>query len=182
MMSIGIDPGVHHTGVAVLDDDEEIVQLDVLREFKSGETALVNMSRRLCSHIQYIFKRYKCWDAVVTVERPDWYGRGDRSKPASIITLALVAGVALGASVMDPRARLKSMRLVTPRQWKGSWSKSKSHAQTRLLLSEVNRSLSLIPKSDHEHALDALGLALHGSRSARWREKVDAAVALIRTS
>jgi hypothetical protein len=97
----------------------------------------------------------------VVMEYPEIY-RFSPAAPASIVQVAAAAGVWYGACCEVGRMP----ELVLPRQWKGRQTKKQTEARVRTWLEErgwwadVRGQLAKYPRSEHNNAYDALGIAL----------------------
>jgi len=155
---LGIDPDLHHAGIALLNSKSGEGRLWVAKAPSKlkGEEANVAMAQSL-RHIVLVLGWVDSVDSVDSVEiviesqkiRP-----GTSVNPQDIVMLAQAAGVAVGvlSGLSD------NISLVQPQDWKGSIPKEAHHA--------VIREHYRIEKGQlgpHEsHLLDAVGLAAWG--------------------
>jgi hypothetical protein len=128
-MLMAIDPGAI-AGVAIFDGDT----LDSVRRVKHARS-------------------WVCDTAVdkLVVETPV-ITRSTRN-PASIITLAITAGILIG------KVDAKKLERVAPSTWKGSRPKDVDNRYTLRLLSELERYRMGVLISDH-NVIDAVGIGL----------------------
>lgn len=168
---IGIDPDLHHTGIAVMSDEsKEPVYLGVARvdrKFKQ-EDAVPRMAKAIDSclcdfHIKYSDRES---DRVATVESQQIYV-GTRIRVQDLIPLAQVAGSAIGILSLGDNV-LTTASLVNPKDWKGTTSKDNHQQAIKDFFSYYFKDEQhvlnhwKIKKSELSHVVDAIGLALWG--------------------
>lgn len=176
MRVLGIDPDLHHAGVALVDDGKKLVAVRcpiVSTNFKGAE-AVVEMARSMELVLTDLFQTYGEPNTVI-VEGQDSY-LGSKVKPLDLLHLALAAGVAIGiVRACWSRPRIECPKPVT---WKGSVPKHihqkrilrsvgiayvPQETPTRILkLPEVD-GMAQINKRHLIHVIDAMGLAVWGS-------------------
>ena len=183
MIVLGIDPDLHQTAFALVQDEPfvKILRVEVLSipETLKGTDAVVAMSSALGA-APY---RYAGTSLVVVEGQQIYLGSG-QARPDSILRLAQVAGAALGAfwafSKMMPR----------PTEWKGQVPKGIHQARILkrfgIFYKVVGREKGcvpltlegepglagvegsdLVPKGAWIHVVDAIGLALWAIEQAK---------------
>lgn len=176
MRVLGIDPDLHHAGVALVDDGKKLVAVRcpvVSSNFRGAEAA-VEMARSMELVLTDLFQTYGKPDTAI-IEGQDSY-LGSKVKPLDLLHLALSAGVAIGIV----RACWSGPRIECPKPvtWKGTVPKHihqkrilrslgiayvPGETPTRILkLPEVD-GMAEIKKSHLIHVIDAMGLAVWGS-------------------
>ncbi len=146
---VGIDPGVHMSGYAVFDDGV-FVDAGVVR---SDAKHLIDAAREMGSEL------YKATGVAgeVVCEHMFYYPHDPKSQPNDLIAVEFAGGI-LVQSVAHPKARTW---LVTPRKWKGTIPKDIHNARTIKRCPEAGEHLAkVLCPGMHNHALDAVGLAL----------------------
>lgn len=175
-VAIGIDPDLHNLGVGIVEGDTAIFGrvLTVSRALK-GKEAAVAMAHRIATELPDILRRYRPDRAIVEAQM--YYLGKSPARPQDIIHLALVAGAATQAitsfRVGEP-VDLDPVRLVYPRDWKGSVPKGihqgrvctalgirfKSKGPTVPVKVTDHEIFKDMLAEQHSHVVDALGLAL----------------------
>jgi len=176
MISLGIDPDLHHAGVALVRDGKKViaVRCPTVSSNLRGAEAAVAMAQAMELVLTELFQAYGAPD-VVAVEGQESY-LGSKVKPQDLLNLALAAGVAVGIV----RACWSAPRIEVPRPvtWKGSVPKdihqkrilrsvgipfATGEKPTRILrLPETDGFAGIKPKN-MIHVIDAIGLAVWGS-------------------
>lgn len=153
---LGIDPDLHHTGVAVLGPEEGIVCTALVHGRAKGEQANILMAESIARVINDDYARHDCYMRYVAVVESQRIRPGSKVNPQDIVMLAQAAGAAVGACVrFIPTADIS---LVEPQDWKGSIPKEAHHAVIR-----DHFGLTEGQFGKHEsHLLDAIGLAAWG--------------------
>lgn len=174
-MFVGVDPDLHNTGIAVIDNDGKCIlacSCKVSRQFK-GRSACIEMAeeiRKAAVNVDAIVGAFcetgkDAKASVLCVEGQELYRGNDAAtkNPRSIMFLASVAGAALGA--IPAHAKM----FPSPQEWKGSIPKEIK--QARILLEAgwaVGKASGYcfpqhlpfgLNKGDWKHVTDALGLA-----------------------
>lgn len=174
-MFVGVDPDLHNTGIAVIDNDGKCIlacSCKVSRQFK-GRSACIEMAeeiRKAAANIDAIVGAFcetgkDAKASVLCVEGQELYRGNDAAtkNPRSIMFLASVAGAALGAIPAHTKM------FPSPQEWKGSIPKEIK--QARILLEAgwaVGKASGYcfpqhlpfgLNKGDWKHITDALGLA-----------------------
>lgn len=174
-LSLGIDPDLHHAGVALVRDGTKLVAVrcPTIASARRGGDAVVEMATAMSWSIAELVSEYGEPDICV-VEGQESY-LGSKVRPQDLIHLGQAAGVAVGAiRTLLLRARIELPRPVT---WKGSVPKDihqkrilsrlgipyeQGSKPTRILeLPDVD-GLRAVKKAHLVHVIDAMGLASWG--------------------
>ena len=154
MITIGIDPGMRHCGVARLDNDilTHSHTLDTPSRFRGAEgvlymgQALGSLLCRIGAHEAGLF----------VIEGQAWFKKAAR--PNDLIWVAQVAGVAI-AFGMDAGARVL---VPLPVVWKGSVPK---HIHNKRVITRAfGANMWPMWKGRPDHEIDALGLCMWGAK------------------
>ena len=164
MNYLGIDPDLHHTAIAVVNDDGKVMLLKTIRiaDDLTGRYALIELAQTLGDGIPPMLSPF-----VAAVEGQQLY-KGCPASPQDIIHLACAAGICL-AKISQP----KQLFLPTPQEWKKQVPKEIHQARTLNNLGwgyKTLRDYSIptrppaefqnIPEKEWKHLVDAIGLAL----------------------
>lgn len=196
LYSIGIDPDLHSTACAVLDQDRRVLYLGVARGSASnkGLDAILEQARQSVDVINGAVPDTVLREAfeipasiIASIESPRYYHGSRKSNPQDLIHLAHVSGIFLAH--LD-RWGVKCS-LVTPKDWKAEKEKAVSQASS---YREMGWSYTVakgegycvpelgpaydrfnIRKGEWKHVGDAVGLALHGLRMAARPGRFDQA-------
>lgn len=177
---IGVDPDLHHTGLALLNGDTGAV-LDVLCITANGKTredAVVAMVHAL-DVPWFIDHDLDDMGIVVVVEAQELYLGGGTQNPRNIMHLAQVAGAALAAAACQFRRTV--LHFPRPAEWKGQVPKRVHQHKTLGKLGWEHKQVGTdqrgycyptigngdvarppLPKTQWKHVVDAIGLALWG--------------------
>jgi Holliday junction resolvasome RuvABC endonuclease subunit len=162
MRVLGIDPDLHHAGLAIVDDSgvatrgqrPTVVWAGVAlapRKLKGYAAGLALEWPQLCDH----------FDEIV-VEGQRIYPHSN-ANPEDIMRLAFAAGVAANQfRVAHEGATPYPTMIVEPAQWKGSIPKTVAHAR---ILSRViiwSEAAKVVAGPHASHVTDAIGIALWG--------------------
>ena len=176
MRVLGVDPDLHHAGLALVDDGKTViaVRCSQVSSDLRGTTSCVEMARAMQEDLFELFAAYGRPDVAI-VEGQEMY-LGSRVRPQDLLHLALAAGMAAGivrAAWADTRIEVPK-----PKTWKGDIPK---HIHQKRVLRSVGiqfeggsnpvRILRLpetdgfagIKKPHLIHVIDAIGLAVWGS-------------------
>lgn len=127
---------------------------------------LLKVSPENSTQYKVLADRQRSLDVCV-VERPRIYpGRNQKASPIHIITLALMAGAAMGHCGL----RAARQVYVEPKEWKGSRPKDVDNRRTISMLLPAELAivnLSKTPKSKLNNVLDAIGIGLWFTRRKR---------------
>lgn len=139
---IGIDPGVR-TGIAVLRAEE-----------KAGWRMEISILAASACSPEHLKREGQKFDLAV-VEVPEAYP-GSQVRVSDIIDLAFLSG-----QLLERVPAHKKMQ-VQPKKWKGQLPKTIHHERILKELPSLKELLGQFKKTDHEHIIDAAGLALYG--------------------
>lgn len=175
MIALGVDPDLHHAGVALVRDGTKLVAVrcPTIGSAYRGGDAVVHMAGAMSFAIAELISTYGEPDVCV-VESQESY-LGSRVKPQDLIHLGQAAGVAVGAiRTLILAARIELPR---PKTWKGTVPKDihqkrilsrlgipyeQGSKPTRILeLPDVD-GLRAVKKAHLIHVIDAMGLAAWG--------------------
>jgi hypothetical protein len=153
---IGIDPGINFTGVAILEDGKVKFAKLINRKYDALPVNIDQQSCELAGLLQIRLDRIFVAKAVVEAPRiyPDSPARDNDQ-----MDLSLMAGALFRAVSSISYAAL----LAYPRTWKGTTPKKIHNKRILEKLPELNELLKPYPKGQHEHIIDAAGLALWAS-------------------
>jgi hypothetical protein len=163
---IGIDPDLHHAGIAILDSmKKKPLYLGVARVPRAlkGEEANVQMAQSL-SRVLYaaMFFPREGVDCKAVVESQRIYP-GSAANQNSLLMLAQAAGIAVGILALG--APLIEIDLVAPADWKGQIPKE-VHQETLMRHLDWRSPFPFkntdVKDGERSHVLDAFGLALYG--------------------
>jgi len=189
MRILGIDPDLHHAGIAFVDTTAGPI-LGIARSTASakpviravrcplatgrGYEAVVKMALAMQVALEELFQDWGEPDVAV-VEGQESY-LGSRVRPQDLIHLATASGIAVGlvrAYYGRPRIEVPQ-----PKNWKGSVPKAihqkrilkavgipfeQGSVPPRILRLPANVGFEGIAKSNLSHVIDAIGLTLWGS-------------------
>lgn len=176
MRVLGVDPDLHHAGIALVDDGCKViaVRCPLVSGDLRGAGACVEMARAMQADLFELFAAYGRPDVAI-VEGQEMY-LGSRVRPQDLLHLALSAGIAAGivrAAWDDTRIEIPK-----PKTWKGDIPK---HVHQKRVLRSVGIpfvagsnpvKMVAVPKiegfagirpSRLTHVIDAIGLAVWGS-------------------
>lgn len=174
MRVLGIDPDLHHAGVALVEDGRKLLAVrcpQVSSHFR-GSAAVVQMALSMEVALAEILSEYGHPDFAV-VEGQESY-LGAKVRPQDLIHLAQAAGSAAGLVRALAGCRIELPRPVT---WKGSIPKDVHQKRvlralgipyepgskpTRILKLPSGVGFESIKKSHLTHVIDAIGLAVWG--------------------
>lgn len=183
MLALGIDPDLHHTGLALVSEDDtvEVAMAVVPTRYKRGDAVLI-MIDMLRVKIAEILEGSPV--DLVVVEGQQKY-KNKRTRPEDLINLATIAGAGLAYGMVG--ADTLALRPL-PSKWKGTVPKG-IH-QGRILQSVGYASVLLgrdkgampetptmifgggdIPAKHWTHVVDAIGLAKWGLAELRKAQK-----------
>jgi len=189
IFSIGIDPDLHHTGLALLCDGcdvgTELAVLDVKCIAAAGlkcEAAVIEMVHQLS--IDWFPGSIGLGPVLITVEAQEIYLGGATKNPRNIMHLAQVAGAALACATRQFINPI--LYFPRPATWKGQVPKQIHQERTLDKLgwpcrrvgtlkggycyptasSIVDIARAPLPKTHWKHVVDAMGLALWGLQNA----------------
>lgn len=159
---IAIDPGAMTTGVAILYQWEntlelvdsrswslrEVDWLDGLRKIRGGVKAFVRDTLR--------GRMFGVTEWVVELPQPMGSARGLASG-TSVIEVA----TAVGVWVAEAEAKSQALTTYRPCDWKGNMSKQMTEERIRQRARALSMDLSCLSKTAGRHDWDAVGLALH---------------------
>ena len=155
--SIGIDPGINFTGLAVLRRGV-VEKVDLIKRRSDDlESNIYAQCMMYTRTLDEFFRRFGMLGTGVhrTIEVP-------RNRPGSpvrvedILNLSLLAGALAGCGPVYMTA------LVTPKQWKGDTPKPVHNVRVLEQMPELSGMLKPWPRGQHEHMIDAVGIA-------KWR-------------
>jgi len=146
---IGIDPGINHTGVAVLKGGVFQQGLLIERRFEDLAQNAKAQTQAMINTIS------SSWFTVCVIEMPRVYPKMTYAAN-DIVDLAFMAGSLVTAFYTCT----EYVRTVYPSVWKGQTPKDIHNARILKRLPEMEHCLKSIPKSKREHIIDAAGLAL----------------------
>jgi len=176
MYYIGVDPDLHHTGVAVLDECGvlEVRCFQTPGKNKEGAAVLAMAGALLCPWFDRMFNY-----AIIVVEGQEIYGGGGTKNPRNILHLAQAAGAAIVAA-QHQATYIETTYFPVPSKWKKQIPKQVH--QSRILqkldweheavgdqktgycypVDENNLPKNGMPQSHWKHIVDAIGLAQWG--------------------
>lgn len=123
MVILGIDPGIKHTGLCVLDDGKPVFATTVIPP-QSGKVLVMEVLECLLPVLNAVISKYS--PSVTVVEEVTWYGRARRA----MLPLALVAGAIVGTCIarrVDTYLLLAAMRNKSKR-WPTRWTEHERDA------------------------------------------------------
>lgn len=182
---MGIDPDLHHTGIAVVDELCRVIGVEcvVLGSKHTGEEAVILMSRAIGAVIGMIRDHSPGVNNVVVEGQTISFRQ--TADPDSIIKLAHVTGACVGAANELLECHL---RIPKPREWKGQVPKQVHQQRTLNYLgwtyelhgspknayaSPVDPPVGKKLKATHwKHVVDAIGLALWGIEQDKRRNRI----------
>lgn len=161
---VGVDPGLAHTGLCVVDTISWSVDFATvstkLRDFESEPERI----RYIVNSVESLLHYNATKGAVLVLERMQIYDpRKSRTKsnadPNDLIPLAEIAGGLISA--------LDWAQCFTPKpsEWKGNVPKKIHHKRLMVHIDNIIGRTS-------EHARDALGLALFGARRCHYQREM----------
>ena len=174
MIYLGLDPDLHNTGLAVLDEEGDVAHVEVIRVPKSyvGESAVQKMIQEMARRLPMLMgtldiipdpEYFSC-----TVEGQQIYMGKGQARPDSLLLLAQVAGAAAG--ILAPFCA--DLSLPRARKWKGSvpkpihqarilgrlgWAYKKGQGYTIPINPPAH--LAKLKPEEWKHVVDAIGLA-----------------------
>ena len=156
---LGIDPDMHSTAWALLEEDGRIKDCGVCRQSEKfkGHEAIRGMAFLLRERING-----PTWDGfeiVSVIETQQYRDKGSDIPVAALLNLALVSGMAVAEC-----ARIGAIHLADPTVWTKGWKKEVRHNRLRELTygmtdEELARKFCF-NRGDAKHVWDAIGLAL----------------------
>jgi hypothetical protein len=164
---LSIDPGVHSMAMALLSDDNSL--LDAWNE--PSNTMFENVNCRVegwgSPSVALInrLQRYIPVCSGIVGERQVVYpgAKGLKTNPNDLLDLAMCAGAFYGALCVDLRA---SLRLVEPAEWKAQVPKEITRERIKAILTP--QEISRIRKGGEMHNVwDAIGIGLFASGRAK---------------
>jgi len=147
MSIIAYDPGMI-TGFAILKNSSTILDMGVIRKPKEAKE-IGEILSYFSGEAAALLKKHPILH--VYVEQPVIYNKlQQKGDPNQILRLSqIAAALTMGCT----------STFVTPRQWKGTTPKHISHSRILDIFPEAKYFIDPIPKTQREHAIDALGLA-----------------------
>lgn len=167
LVSAGVDPDLHCTGVALLYEDRSVEAFVVRIEQRArGEVAVARMSAAILSTFALRDLPSRLSGLPVAVEAPGHWRYGT-AKAQDVIRLSAIAGAA-SAALASAR-----VELVPPIRWKGARKKVVHHKHVCMKMGwewqeragycvPVGPDLEG-PEAGWKHALDGVGLALYAA-------------------
>ena len=156
---LGIDPDLHHTGWAVVNDALEPLAASIIRipTKLTGEDAEVEMIHQLVGNLPAVCRE---WTPDLVVVESQRIRLGGRSRPNDILRLARIAGACAAACMWPP----KKLYFPPPQMGK---SIPKDVLQARALAKLTSPMDSAcgwnqIRESERVHVLDAVTFAVWG--------------------
>ena len=163
MSLVSIDPGVHDAGVALWDDDHELIDATLVRS-KSGGWGL------LAGLVVHWVESHFLDIRDIVVEQPQVYPQNrQKGDPNDLIAIALSAGAtAMAISIQYPEAKIV---MLLPATWKGQTPKEISNKRTKNQLGVVERSRIDLPRAKtlQHNVFDAIGIGLYWLRRKRGK-------------
>ncbi len=174
---LGIDPDLHHTGLAVVDEFGRVLGVECvcLERKYTGEEAVVKMSRAIGAVIGMIRDHTPGVNNVIVEGQTISFKQ--TADPDSIIKLAHVTGACVGAANELLEC---NVRIPKPREWKGqvpkqihqqrvldhlSWKYELHGSPKNGYASPVDPPVGKKLKATHwKHVVDAIGLAQWGRK------------------
>lgn len=163
MITIGVDPGLICSGYALLVNGE-CISLTLKKRIAEQKDNLVKALHGQSVGAEAVKEKVLAdypmtWSGspLVAVEKPIIYGN-KKARDDDVMKLMAAFG-----AVVTPFAFMKTLT-PTPAQWKGQIPKHIHHKRILRKNPEAERFLADIPRTQHEHVLDALGLA-------QWRNE-----------
>lgn len=150
---LSVDPGLHACGVAVWDEQHQLVWAGYVKNTSGGDFhAMVTAVR--------VANRYTTGATKLVIELPQVYVR-TRSKgdPNDLISLAVLVGAFVGQFGGTVPFGYK---LYKPQEWKGQVPKEIMSVRIAKRLTDEERSKVVLPAAGLAHNVwDAVGLGLH---------------------
>lgn len=198
MLTLGIDPDLHNTAVALVRDGR-VEYVEVIRVDKKLKDA--DAVKAMCIEIGRWERNEPLFDPesvmgialdALVVEGQELY-RGQTGNPADILRVGQVAGAAVGCFSGDLHYMAGQAYLPQPKEWKGNVPKKIHQARIckRLNWPCDARADYVVPRTgevcglpdisrhlkaaDWKHVMDAIGLALWGEEQALKAERRRAA-------
>lgn len=165
---IGVDPDTETSGVAIIWPNGQIELRLARSKGRLMADRMGGMAQALLDAIPTVYRRDLLVQPDRRIESPcvaiEWQhirSRGKERNPNSMMGVQAVAGMAMAAAVYR-RVRGEDILRPLPWEWKGSIPKE-IHQKRVLRAAELSHDSPQfhgIPKTMHEHVIDALGLAL----------------------
>ena len=130
MKVLGIDPDTQASGWAIVTEGPKVLSAGVVNTrhlHLKGLEAASQQGKKLSQKIRSLIKdplEEKIDSVVIEAQQVYRYFYKKPVNPNNLITLAYVSGAAIGGSFCH-----ENVRLVLPREWKGTTSKGVSHRQ-----------------------------------------------------
>lgn len=170
MICLGIDPGMHFTGLAVCSPGKvEAVRIVRVARTVTGVDAVVEMIVKLSDAINEILSASPSVDYYCVEGQQKYVGAG--AAPEDLLRLALVAGAAVSLSMELGKDGIKGS-VPLPREWKGNVPKKIHNERVLSRLGLTPDTFGSLPgaeeikASEREHVIDAVGLAQWAIRRA----------------
>lgn len=123
MVILGVDPGIKHTGLCVLDNGKPVFTTTLIPPGR-GKFLVSEVLCHILPAINAAISKYT--PSVTVVEEVTWYGRARRA----MLPLAHIAGAIVGTSIarsVDTYLLLANMRNKTKR-WPTKWTEHERDA------------------------------------------------------
>ena len=173
MYVAAVDPGLNRSGVALFNDDRQLIYADTVTATKAlvgadPGTRVVWMSRMI---VRFLEARARYRDFHLVTELPQIYQR-PKSKGDPNTTLIPLAAICGGVAVGSKNACTSTF--IHPHEWKGQIPKTR-RGENYIIEGRVRAELSddeyscIPPKMPHD-GWDAIGIGLH--HLGRWGKKI----------
>lgn len=169
MYYIGVDPDLHHTGVALLDENKVLFVrcISIFQKYKGSEASL-QMSLALC---RPWFDRM-INNAYVVVEGQELYLGGGTKNPRNILHLSQVAGACI-VTAQNQALAIDGNYFPVPSKWKGQVPKQIHQARILQKLDWGYKKIGAV-LDGYCYPIDEDGLAKDGMPKTHWKHVVDA--------
>ena len=154
---ISIDPGVGGTGYAVWEQSEVFTTANLLTfgtlHFKTGQTEWLEKAQTITGLLEHLMAEHPL--KMFVIEYPNFMqGSGGRMVAASgdLVKLSVLTGMLINVGSRQCR----TIRLVSPNEWKGQLPKSVTASRIKRTMGWTSKQ-TLKPS---DHALDAIGIGL----------------------
>lgn len=196
MTVMGIDPGIHITGIAVTDETTcyAVDVVSISKELKKEDAVrkmILELQKEIFYFIELLDMNRISLPKLIVVESQEIYPGKNKCKYEDLINLSKVAGAAAGVVLnLLNLPKFSSLRIPKPFEWKGDrpkplhqsnilkrmgWKcrKTSTHAYPiEPLLEDRVLNAENISNAEWKEVVDAIGLAMWGAQLKDWQKEL----------